>query len=561
IELIGKFRLKNKRNIRQIGLLVPLYSDYDKLFYIPIFGMLDNQHSKELNIGIGFRKIFNKKTIHGAYAFFDYRKTPSKNYFKQITIGYELFTKYFEARANIYLPENKSIYSYIPIKDSVDTNYNGNITKFNIDRTNNLYTEKASKGFDTEFGLTKGCFGIYLGYYRFINQENNTHGLRQRAMFRVLPWLTLEAEANYQNFKTINPYFGLKINLPFTKKYKSSIYSKMNYLPIRDVDIVSTKKFTPNVHTYHEKTVNGWAPMVDKNGKVGKNVYLNMAALTPEINAGKKYTDIGTIQENSLFTLMGEFAGEYVLIAPGSNEFDILTNIKTHVDGNEIVLTDARANSPLNKTIQKGFWTNQRELVETIQAINTIKDKYKDEFSNLSFSKEDVDQAIKEGTYMSTIVHALLWEYKDNNQVYVANFRGDTKKKSNAENIKKLTKALANRSNERFIVMNLYQTSHHIGVVVDTVKRDIIFAESNGRNTLTPEEKAVLDSQFNGYNFSSYTFAKQKERWSCGAHAFMNIVGLVNGHFAPGTPQTNRRHVGTVLERMHYQSYANMLFR
>ena len=65
IEIIGKFGLKNKRNIGQIGLLVPLFSDYDKLFYLPIFGMLDNQHSKELNIGLGFRKIFNKNTIHG----------------------------------------------------------------------------------------------------------------------------------------------------------------------------------------------------------------------------------------------------------------------------------------------------------------------------------------------------------------------------------------------------------------------------------------------------------------------------------------------------------------
>ncbi len=557
-EVIGKFGLKNKRNIGQAGLLLPLFSMHDNLLYIPVFGMLDNQNSREINIGIGFRKLFNNNFIHGGYAFFDYRRSPRKNFFKQITIGYEFLTKYFEARANVYIPENKSSNLYIPIKDKVETNYGSisNVTTFDIDRTNDLYTEKASKGFDVELGLTKGSTaGIYLAYFRFLNQQNNTNGLRTRGNLRVLPWLTLEAEVSYDNTRKLTPYFGAKINIPFTKSHKKSIYTKMTYLPIRDVDIQTTVKFTPNVHTYHNKTVNGWAPMIDKNGNLGGNVYTNMASLTTQLTAGKKYTDIGTILESQLFTLIGEFTGEYVLVKQGTNEYDILTNIKTSIQGHKIVLDHATTGSPLNYTYQKGFWTDRTEFEETIAIIKELKSKFK----NLEFTEDDVKHVIKKGTGDITLQYALKWEFRNRSDVFIANFKGctdDTSKNNTAE----LTKALNGIKGERFVLINLYRKDHHIGVVIDKTNKDIIFAESNNLPINTLTEEALLNTQFpaSTYTTRQYTFVKQAEEWSCGPHAFMNMVGLVKGHFAYNSPFSlkSRRHVGAVFERMFYQKYA-----
>ncbi len=563
-ELIGKFGVRNKRHIGQAGILLPIFSSHNKLLYSPVFTMLDNKNSKELNVGLGFRKMLDQKYIHGGYAFLDYRKSPRGNFFKQLTFGYEFFTDHFEARANVYIPENKLGNLFVPIKDKVETNYNGNITTFNVDRTNNLYTEKASRGFDIEFGLTKcSLASIHLGYYSFFNQENQTNGMRTRGNLRVLPWLTLEAEINYDNNREITPYLGLKINMPFIKKHQKSIYTKMTYLPIRDIDIITSVKFIPNVHTYFDKIVVGWAPMVDRNDISGNsNVYFDMIQVNTHCtSSGQKYADIGTILANQLFTLMGEFEGGDFFVAPGTNEFSILINIRNSLVNHKNKLDDATPNSPLLDTFKKGFWTMKVEFEENLAVIREIEKKYK-----TKFSQEQLNYALNNGISGGVAFFALKWEFRNREDIFVAFFDGEidhTAYPYNLSNIRdsslKLEESLENYKNERFILINLYQKNHTVGVKIDNHKREIVVMESN-RIPANGTQIDVLHSKFPGYTIKNYTPVRQAEDWSCAAHAFINMVGIIKGSFTLDTPfsYNNHRHIGSIYKRMILENEAFM---
>ncbi|NQY44010.1 MAG: inverse autotransporter beta domain-containing protein [Legionellales bacterium] len=555
-EILGKFGLRNKRNIGQAGVLLPIFYNHHKIFYLATFGMLDNKNSKELNVGMGFRTLSREKYINGGYAFFDYRKSPRGNFFKQLTVGYEFFMKCYEARLNFYIPESKEKKLFIPIKDKVVSNYNGNITTFNIDRTNNLYTEKASRGFDVEFGLT-GWWNssIYFAYYRFLHQENRINGIRIRTNFRVLEWLSLQGEVNYDNNRDITPYLGLKINIPFTNKFKRRIYTKMTYIPVRDIDIQTSVKFTSNVHTYFNKIVNGWAPLVDKNDKSrGANVYNNMTQVNNEcITVNRKYFDIGTILSTQLFTLMGEFNGEELFVELNSNEIDIFMKMRHRLStNNKFVLDDAVSNSPLLSTFNKGFWTMRAEYEENIAVIREIEAKLK-----YRVSDSEIAEALNAGVSRSTLLYSWMYEFRNREDVFVGVFKGSTDENPRSHSIVELSRAVSGSEGKRYIVLSLSMKKHGIGVIVDQADRKILFLESNGLPA-NDNQKAILNSKFSGYSIVNYTPVIQKEDWSCAAHAYMNVVGYFKGSYSihDSVTSNKHRHVASIYKRMLLQRKA-----
>jgi hypothetical protein len=68
---------------------------------------LDNKRSKEVNLGLVYRYNYDDKAIFGTYAYFDHRYTGSNFSVSGLTAGVEGLSKYIDARANIYIPQNK----------------------------------------------------------------------------------------------------------------------------------------------------------------------------------------------------------------------------------------------------------------------------------------------------------------------------------------------------------------------------------------------------------------------------------------------------------------------
>ena len=80
----------------------------DNLLILDLKTKIDNSKSKELNLGLVYRYIYNDKAIFGIYNYFDYRKTGNNFNVKGWTGGVEVLSEYLDGRVNFYLPQNKT---------------------------------------------------------------------------------------------------------------------------------------------------------------------------------------------------------------------------------------------------------------------------------------------------------------------------------------------------------------------------------------------------------------------------------------------------------------------
>lgn len=105
VELVT--RLSKGRNLAELNYMQPFFA---KENHLPIFDLklkLDNKRSKEVNLGLVYRYNYDDKAIFGTYAYFDHRYTGSNFSVSGLTAGVEGLSKYIDARANIYIPQNK----------------------------------------------------------------------------------------------------------------------------------------------------------------------------------------------------------------------------------------------------------------------------------------------------------------------------------------------------------------------------------------------------------------------------------------------------------------------
>lgn len=559
-EVIGKFGFKNHRHLGQAGALIPLQGSPTSLLYLPIFGMLDNRHAQEYNIGLGFRKLFNNAFIQGGYAFFDYRKSPSDRYYKQITLGYEFFSNYFEARANLYLPFNDSDKNIIPVSDSgFLVNYDGHKTTYKFTRDNTIITEKPSKGFDIECGLTIDRYSIYLSYYRFLNQTNTTNGIRARANLRVLPYMSVDAEINFDNKRSPIPFVGIKFNYPL-KSHKRHITDKMTYLPVRDVDIVTSKRTQEHMYQDMEVSIEGWAPMVSPeiltNGAkhTPSIIFYNMNFLVLHAKTHKMpYSDITVVPYTNLLTRASDFGDNVNLVAePGTVEYDVLTGIEhSYITGGNFRLTHAAPNSRLYVLFNTGFWTNKIEKDFIMSQLKYYQKKY----PQYSVSKEQLDRAYDRGTMLASMNAALLYETRKNPDVYVLINNVDLYKHTVAKTIEEINKHLKNYDGQRYIVMQWPGGKHVRGLIVDTKAKKTIYMESNGIK-MDQKQEEIIKAKWPDYDISEqFNPVKQAQTWSCGPHTFANILGYVNGH-VKNDGNEYHRNVKAVFQLIKYSEHA-----
>ncbi|NQY42598.1 MAG: hypothetical protein HRT87_04555 [Legionellales bacterium] len=248
IELTGKLGYsstkENQRNIARAGFVLPIFQKMDKfLAYFTAIGLMDTAKHIEGNIGIGYRYFINPAWILGEYAFYDIRKTSHNNILYQATIGMEALSKDIEIRANVYLPSKKryQLNDYNIYHATYDSATN--IT--NVGIRNKQIFEQALPGFDLEIGGSVykiPRLEMFAAYYYFKSKDvGSVIGGRLRSKIRILDWVYLEGESNYDNKRKFTNYLGLNLqwNIGSRSLGKQSwSEKKMTQLPVRDIDIV-----------------------------------------------------------------------------------------------------------------------------------------------------------------------------------------------------------------------------------------------------------------------------------------------------------------------------------
>jgi hypothetical protein len=97
-------RFGERRTIGYWDMLVPLYfTDKSLLFFNPRVSF-DDREGHEWNVGMGYRHLLaDDRLMLGGNVFFDWRKSPSSNWYKQVGVGGEVLTEWVNGRINGYI--------------------------------------------------------------------------------------------------------------------------------------------------------------------------------------------------------------------------------------------------------------------------------------------------------------------------------------------------------------------------------------------------------------------------------------------------------------------------
>ncbi|RYE05675.1 MAG: hypothetical protein EOP33_00145 [Rickettsiaceae bacterium] len=266
-----------KRSIGELDYMQPVLSTADGLIATDLKLKLDNNSSKELNLGVIYRHNFDNKVIAGIYSYFDHRRTGHGLAVNGLTVGAELLSKYIDFRANYYVPQNKQRKIVHENKKEIK------IQGTSIFAVSGGHTyEHALKGYDLEvggaiFGFSDDLnekFGtkLFAAQYNFSNKNtrkiSGTRFRLEQKLGRVqfennAAYLTLNAETQFDKVRKRQNFIGLSAKLAFGEKEKiNGLKSRMMDTIIRDVDIV-----TQNQVAAKEKS-----NLVDANGRVIRKI-------------------------------------------------------------------------------------------------------------------------------------------------------------------------------------------------------------------------------------------------------------------------------------------------
>ncbi|MCZ4282408.1 inverse autotransporter beta domain-containing protein [Kiloniella laminariae] len=251
IEVEGKYG--TDRHIGESILFVPLFQNEDSMVFLDLRGKLDNNQSREANVGLGYRQIVNEDWLVGGYGFYDRRHSPEGNDFNQMTFGAEALTENLDLRVNGYLPfgdttKTSSKFDSVQLNGSSITMQEGQ--------------ERALKGFDGEVGHTLPVLSlmpdksdemrVYLGGYHFWEEGvDNVTGPRVRAEYRMNDVfiegsrISLNGELQHDSPRGRQGFVGLKFRIPLQpdtargQSRLSRLEKRMTETVVRDVDVVA----------------------------------------------------------------------------------------------------------------------------------------------------------------------------------------------------------------------------------------------------------------------------------------------------------------------------------
>jgi len=243
----------SKRSLGEGDLFVPLMQDERTLFFGNLRARFDDNSSREGNLGLGLRRMFEGGWNVGGYGYLDRRKTETGNYFGQATLGGEALGRDWDFRANAYLPHGERV-------RDLGTANTASVSGTTVLVSSVTTQERALKGFDAEVGWRVPMFDVdgtrqlrlYAGGYRFKDDVAKLSGPRVRAELTVaeLPQLyrgaQLIAGAEYQddNVRGGQAFLSVRLRVPLGGDKESPRTlnwqeRRMTAPVMRDVDIVA----------------------------------------------------------------------------------------------------------------------------------------------------------------------------------------------------------------------------------------------------------------------------------------------------------------------------------
>ncbi|MBN8511851.1 MAG: inverse autotransporter beta domain-containing protein [Rickettsiales bacterium] len=247
------------RNIAELNYMQPFFAKENNLPILDLKLKLDNRRSKEINLGLVYRYNYEDKVIFGTYAYFDHRYTGTNYSVSGLTAGVEALSEYIDARANIYIPQNKKKKTKHNSKKTVE------IDGTSIFAISGGHTYESSlKGYDIEIGTPIFAFSdslneklgtkIHVARYSFTAKNvKPIKGTRFRVEQNLgETWIGdnkyrfhISAETQFDKVRKRQNFIGLGLKVTFNdkqnlhKKKSNSLNHRMMETVIRDVDIVT----------------------------------------------------------------------------------------------------------------------------------------------------------------------------------------------------------------------------------------------------------------------------------------------------------------------------------
>jgi hypothetical protein len=210
----------------------------------------------EGNIHLGYRHLFSEsQQSFGIYGAFDRRKTESRNYFNQITVGGEYWIKKCFIGANYYQPVGNTQRLVGENERTDDMGYTyKNVRNFVV--TQSVIYEKAMRGTDAEVGyeFLDGLVGYAGGYYFGASEVATVYGPRVRLsydwslgngrkIFGIFDKVGLEAGVQRDKPRGATGYLSANIRIGHLSSKQPVLNGISRHMidPVRrDIDIVST---------------------------------------------------------------------------------------------------------------------------------------------------------------------------------------------------------------------------------------------------------------------------------------------------------------------------------
>jgi hypothetical protein len=247
------FRVGENSTEGFIDFLIPLYAAGDGFGFVnPVFSLGEGGEN-EINLGAGWRQLtFDGGMLLGGNVYFDSRLTEYDHRFNQVGFGVEVLSRWIDARANYYLPEEKEL---IGTRESttVDTRTESTVTDTSTwwgdpyatdhailqDRNTSISTrtsttttttrrlfeqyESSMEGFDAEVGVLLPLPAdlpqarLFGGYYSFDDPYGERiEGPKGRVEVRIGVHLMLDAEFFDDDRLNDTRFFaGARLHAPF----------------------------------------------------------------------------------------------------------------------------------------------------------------------------------------------------------------------------------------------------------------------------------------------------------------------------------------------------------
>jgi hypothetical protein len=224
-----------------VDLLLPVVTTAKGMIFINPRLSLEDHGENEVNVGAGWRQMaFGDSVVIGGNLYFDSRYTERNNRFNQLGVGVEVLSRWLDARANYYLPEDKKELIASETTETVDVSgaasYGDPYATDHLilqdytlttttTTTRRLYErfESAMEGFDAEIGVrlplpdALPVVRLFGGYYSFEDAfGKKVEGPKGRVEVRIGSFLTLDAEVfDDKELNGTSYYAGARFDTPF----------------------------------------------------------------------------------------------------------------------------------------------------------------------------------------------------------------------------------------------------------------------------------------------------------------------------------------------------------